>query len=264
MQSRKKAPTRRHQPCSGAMASKGMAANQQRFAPRSKPVKFAPGNRLLLPAEPPGILATGLHYSVFLSMPGPGTIAPALFPTPAEKMLTAWLRERPGVPAVKRLAPTTQERLLEVLQQILSHPEEVNVDREDVWKVLAGSGSLQFGTATACGSVRVGVVSRQVWTTATLGNAESPVKRVLAAIHSSLPLVLNTGEPAQILALSTERVGNQAEIVFGHGHDAQLGESIRVMLLISRHETPSAGAFRSARPRQWSVLYRYVGSFGSG
>ena len=168
-------------------------------------------------------------------MPGPGTFASALFPTPAEKMLTAWLRECPGVPAVKRLTMTTQERLLEVLQQILSYPEEVNANREDVWEVLAGAGSLQFGTATASGPVRVGAVSRQVWTTATLGNAESPVKQVLAAIHSSLPPVLNTGEPAQILALTTERVGDQAEIVFGYGHDAQSGESIRVMFLINRH-----------------------------
>ena len=169
-------------------------------------------------------------------MPGPSTIACALFPTPAEKMLAAWLRERPGVPAVQRLTPTTQEHLLKVLQQILSHPEEVNVDREDVWEVLAGADSLQFGAATASGPARVGVVSRQVWTTtATLGNAKSSVKRVLVAVHSGLAPVLNRDELAQILALATERVGDQAEIVFGHGHDVLLGESIRVMLLISRH-----------------------------
>ena len=169
-------------------------------------------------------------------MPGPGTIASALFPTPAEKMFAAWLRERPGVPAVQRLTPTTQEHLLGVLQQILSYPKEVNVDREDVWEVLAGAGSLQFGTATASGPARVGVVSRQVWTiTTTPGNAESPVKQVLVAIHSGSAPAFNTDEPAQILALATERVGDQAEIVFGHGHDAQSGESIRVMLLINRH-----------------------------
>ena len=169
-------------------------------------------------------------------MPGPSTIACALFPTPAEKMLAAWLRERPGVPAVQRLTPTTQEHLLKVLQQILSHPEEVNVDREDVWKVLAGADYLQFGTATASGPARVEVVSRQAWTTSmTLGNAESPIKRVLVAIHSGLAPALSLDELAQTLELVTKRVGNQAEIVFGHVYDVLLGESIRVMLLTSRH-----------------------------
>ena len=69
---------------------------------------------------------------IALAMPGPITPAYALMPIPAEKILTAWMRERPGALAVKMLTPTTQEHLLVVLQQILSHPEEVNVDREDV------------------------------------------------------------------------------------------------------------------------------------
>ena len=149
-------------------------------------------------------------------------------------MLTAWLREHPGTLAVKSLTPATQERLLELLQQILSHTEGVNVDREDVWEGLAGAGSLQFGTATVCGPARGEAVGRQVWTSmTTLGNADGRVKRVLVAVHSGSVPALNAGKLAQILALATKSVGDLAETVLGHGHDAQLGKHIRVMLLAS-------------------------------
>lgn len=168
-------------------------------------------------------------------MPGPSTLAYALPPTPAEKIFTAWIRERAGALGVRRLTPATKEHLLEVLRQILSHTEELNVDREDVWEVLSGADSLQFSTATASGPNRRAAVSRRVWEATTLlGNAEGPVKQVLLAVHGGLEPALNIDEIAQLLALATRCAGDQAEIILGHGNDARLGESIRVMLLISR------------------------------
>ena len=168
-------------------------------------------------------------------MPGPITPAYALMPRPAEKILTAWIRERPSALAVKILTPTTQERLLGVLRQIFSFVEELNVDREDIRKVLFGADSLQFSTATASDPNRRAAVNRLVWEATTLlGNAEGPVKQVLLAVHGGLEPALNTDELAQLLALATRCAGDQAEVILGHGHDARLGESIRVMLLVSR------------------------------
>ena len=74
-----------------------------------------------------------------------------------------------------------------------------------------------------------------MWAATTLpGNAENPVKRVLLAVHGGLESALEANELAQILAWATRFAGDTAEVVLDHGQDARLGESVRVMLLISR------------------------------
>ena len=112
------------------------------------------------------------------------------------------------------LTPASQEHLLEVLRQIISFTEELNVDREDVWKVLVGVGSLDFGTVTASGLNRGEAASRQVWAATTLpGNAKNPVMRALLAVHGGLESALGTDELAQILAWATKFAGDTAEVV---------------------------------------------------
>lgn len=162
--------------------------------------------------------------------------SPAGVSAKAEELLAGWLRDSASPEAIQKLTPTERARLLEAMQHILADTGEVNLDHQDIWEILSGAVTLQFGVATISGRDRATVISPQLWAGMTaLGTMALPARRMLMAIHSGPTAELEMDELTEILEYSVAQAGGQAEIVFGHGIRAELGSSIQVILLVSRH-----------------------------
>lgn len=130
---------------------------------------------------------------------------------------------------------TTETSLLIILQHILADTGDINVDHQDIWEVLAGATALQYGMATSEGRNRAEVVGQQLWANAyVLGDATLPAHRILLAIQSGTATELEMDELTQLLEYVVSQAGDQAKVVFGHGLNPALGESIEVMMLVSR------------------------------
>ncbi|WP_187632207.1 hypothetical protein [Hymenobacter lutimineralis] len=156
-------------------------------------------------------------------------------PTQAAALLAHWKQEGVDLSAVQALTPATENRLLTVLQHILTDTGEINVDHQDVWEVLSDATSLQFGMATGEGHSRAEVTGQQLLTSSTmLGDGSLPAHRMLLAIQSGMSAELEMDELTQILEYLMDQTGRQAEVVFGHGLEPALGEGIRLLLLVSR------------------------------
>ena len=166
--------------------------------------------------------------------------ASPLFPQPngpvkAEELLYSWRRECAALPSVQAMTSTTEASLLTVLQHILAESGDVNVDHQDVWEVLAGATSLQFGMTTAEGYNRAKVAGEQLWANLfVLGDAALPPHRILLAIQSGMDVELEMDELTEIVENVLRQTGEQAEVVFGHGLNPALSESIQVLLLVAR------------------------------
>lgn len=131
--------------------------------------------------------------------------------------------------------PATISGVLAVLQHILADTGDINVDHQDVWALLAGASSLQFGMATGKSHNRAAVVGQQLWAESTLlGDATLLAHRILLAIQSGPAKELEMDELTYLLEYLVSQAGDQAEVVFGHGLHPDLGESIQVMMLVSR------------------------------
>lgn len=164
-----------------------------------------------------------------------------LLPTPlsnerqAESILEQWQRHYTHFEAVQRLTAPNEKHLLAVLQHILRNTGDVNVDHQDVWAVLSEAAALQFGMATADGLNRIEVLAHRLWCeSTTIGDATLPAYQILLAIQSGATPELDMDELTRLLEYIMRQAGEQAEMIFGHGLDETLGESIQVMMLVSR------------------------------
>ena len=161
---------------------------------------------------------------------------PASGTAQADALFTFWLQECADVPAVQALTPATKAGLLTVLQHILADTGDINVDHQDVWAVLAGATSLQFGMATGGGHNRAAVIGQQLWEGSTLlGDVTLPAHRILLAIQSGTATELEMDELTCLLEYVVSQDGDQAEVVFGDGLNPALGESIQIVMLVSRY-----------------------------
>lgn len=156
-------------------------------------------------------------------------------PDQPDALLTHWLHECADSPVVQALTPATKTRLLTLLQHILADTGDVHVDHKDIWTVLVGAVSLQFSMATGEGHNRAAVVGQQLWADSILlGDAVLPAHQILLSIQSGTTRELEMDELTQLLEYVASQAGDQAEIIFGHGLNPALGESIQVMMLMSR------------------------------
>ena len=162
-------------------------------------------------------------------------------PAQADALFTSWLQQCADVPAVQALTPATKSGLLTVLQHSLADTGDINVDYQVLWTVLAGANSLQFGMATGEGYNRAAVVGQRLWAGSTLlGDVTLPAHRILLAIQSGTATEFEMDELTQLLNYIVSQTGDQVEVVFGHGLNPALGESIQVMMLVSRNDSPLA------------------------
>ena len=101
--------------------------------------------------------------------------------------------------------------------------------------MLAGATSLRFGMATGAGHDRAAIMGQQLWENSTLiGEEILPAHRILLAFKSGPATALEMDELTWLLEYVVSQAGDQADVIFGHGLNPALGESIQVIMLISQ------------------------------
>lgn len=118
------------------------------------------------------------------------------------------------------------------IAEIITVPGYVNVDFEDVKTVMFGAGAAVMGSATTEGDSRARRAAEEAISSPLLNTRDiHGAKKILLSIISGEQAELQMDELSEITEFIQERAGDEAEVIFGHGIDTELGNSIRVTVI---------------------------------
>lgn len=123
------------------------------------------------------------------------------------------------------------------IAEIITVPGYVNVDFEDVKTVMKDSGSAVMGSAVTTGDNRASRAAELAINSPLLNNKNiHGAQKILLSIISGDEAELQMDELTEITDFMQETAGDEAEVIFGHGVDPELGESIRVTIIATGFE----------------------------
>ena len=118
------------------------------------------------------------------------------------------------------------------IAEIITVPGYVNVDFEDVKTVMKNSGAAVMGSAKTTGDNRARRAAEEAINSPLLNNQNiKGADKILLSIISGDLAELQMDELTEITDFMQEIAGDEAEVIFGHGVDPDLGESIRVTVI---------------------------------
>jgi cell division protein FtsZ len=118
------------------------------------------------------------------------------------------------------------------IAEIITVTSEVNVDFEDVKTVMKDSGAAVMGSATTDGENRALRAAEEALSSPLLNNTDiHGAQKILLSIMSGDQAELEMDELTEITEYIQEKAGEEAEVIFGHGIDSSLGQSIRVTVI---------------------------------
>ena len=170
------------------------------------------------------------------------------------------------------------------IAEIITVTADVNVDFEDVKTVMKESGAAVMGSSVTEGENRAKRAAEEALSSPLLNNTDiQGAQRILLSIMSGMDHELEMDELTEITTYIQEKAGQDAEVIFGHGTDETLGQSIRVTVIATgfarevtsiadapapapqaaepQPEAPAAPAAPAAGPSGAGVPY--VPSFGA-
>lgn len=123
------------------------------------------------------------------------------------------------------------------IAEIITVPGYVNVDFEDVKTVMKKAGAAVMGSAQAEGEGRARKAAELALTSPLLDYKDiRGAKKILLSIVSGHEAEMQMDELTTITDYIQEQVGDDAEMIFGHGSDKQLKEGIRVTVIATGFE----------------------------
>ncbi len=123
------------------------------------------------------------------------------------------------------------------IAEIITVPGYVNVDFEDVKTVMKDSGAAVMGSAESHGENRARKAAEEAISSPLLNNRDiMGADKILLSIISGEEAELQMDELSEITEYIQEKSGDNAEVIFGHGVDPDLGESIRVTVIATGFE----------------------------
>ena len=118
------------------------------------------------------------------------------------------------------------------IAEIITVTSEVNVDFEDVKTVMKDSGAAVMGSATTEGENRALRAAEEALSSPLLNNTDiDGAQKILLSIMSGDQAELEMDELTEITEYIQDKAGEEAEVIFGHGIDSTLGQSIRVTVI---------------------------------
>jgi cell division protein FtsZ len=123
------------------------------------------------------------------------------------------------------------------IAEIITVPGIINVDFQDVSTVMSRAGAAVMGSATAEGENRATRAAEGALTSPLLNNTD-----IFGAKHILLSIVTASEDDFQMEELEyitqyvQEQAGEQAEVIFGHAIDPDLGKAINVTIIATGFE----------------------------
>ena len=118
------------------------------------------------------------------------------------------------------------------IAEIITVTSDVNVDFEDVKTVMKDSGAAVMGSSITEGENRARRSAEEALNSPLLNNTDiQGAQRILLSIMSGDQAELEMDELSEITEYIQNKTGEDAEMIFGHGIDDTLGQSIRVTVI---------------------------------
>ncbi len=118
------------------------------------------------------------------------------------------------------------------IAEIITLAGYVNVDFQDVRTVMLNAGAAVMGSAETRGDNRAIKAAQQALASPLLDSKDiMGAKKILLSIISGEEAELQMDELSQITEYIQEQAGDEAEVIFGHGVDSNLGDRIRVTVI---------------------------------
>ncbi|MGF1638936.1 MAG: cell division protein FtsZ [Cyclobacteriaceae bacterium] len=136
------------------------------------------------------------------------------------------------------------------IAEIITVPGYVNVDFEDVKTVMSNAGTAVMGSAIVEGENRAIRAAELAISSPLLDDKNiHGAERILLSIISGEEAELQMDELAEITDYIQEIAGDEAEVIFGHGIDPDLGQKIRVTVITTGFEKSHRKAEAEKRQR---------------
>ena len=118
------------------------------------------------------------------------------------------------------------------IAEIITVTSDVNVDFEDVKTVMKESGAAVMGSSITDGENRARRAAEEALNSPLLNNTDiQGAQKILLSIMSGPDHELEMDELTEITEYIQDKAGQDAEMIFGHGVDETLGQSIRVTVI---------------------------------
>jgi len=124
------------------------------------------------------------------------------------------------------------------IAEIITLAGYVNVDFQDVRAVMLSAGPAVMGTAETKGDHRARNAASGALTSPLLDSCDiMGAKKILLSIVSGTEAELQMDELMEITEYIQEQAGQEAEMIFGHGVDPNLGDRLRVTVIATGFES---------------------------
>ena len=118
------------------------------------------------------------------------------------------------------------------IAEIITLAGYVNVDFQDVRTVMLNAGAAVMGSAETRGDNRAVKAAQQALASPLLDNRDiMGAQKILLSIISGQEAELQMDELTTITEYIQQQAGDEAEVIFGHGVDSNLGDRIRVTVI---------------------------------
>ena len=118
------------------------------------------------------------------------------------------------------------------IAEIITVPGHINVDFEDVKTVMKKAGTAVMGSAKAEGENRARRAIEEALNSPLLNQRQiNGAEKILLSIRSGEKAELQMNELDDISSYMRDYASSEAEVIFGHGMDSQLGEKICVTVI---------------------------------
>ena len=126
------------------------------------------------------------------------------------------------------------------IAEIITLAGYVNVDFQDVRTVMHNAGAAVMGSAETRGENRAKKAAEGALASPLLDNRDiMGAKRILLSIISGEEAELQMDELSEITEYIQDEAGEDAEMIFGHGVDPNLGDRIRVTVIATGFQSES-------------------------
>ena len=130
------------------------------------------------------------------------------------------------------------------IAEIITLPGYINVDFEDVKTVMANSGAAVMGSARAEGDQRSRRAAEMALSSPLLDNVNiRGAQKILLSIKSGTKKEIQMEELDEITSFIHDECGQDAEMIFGHGIDEELQESVMVTVIATGFKGANEGNF---------------------